>query len=86
MIIDEVLVVSEFHDCDFILLTLLLVVIDFSIAVFKQLSALPDLVLERGSFVLEADGHLSDLAVDHGLSLALHHVPEVLQLFGLAFL
>ena len=86
VIVDEVLVVPELHDGDLVLLALLLVVVDLSIAVFKQLSALPDLVLKGGSLVLEADGHLSDLAVDHRLPLAFHHVPEVLELLGLALL
>lgn len=46
MVVDEVLVVPEFHDGDLVLLALLLVVVDLSVAVFKQLSALPDLVFE----------------------------------------
>lgn len=86
MIIDEILVVAQLHDGDLILLTLLLVVINLPSSILQQLAAFADLVLKRGTLILEADGHFSNFSVDHGLALALHHVSEVFKLLSLALL
>lgn len=34
---------------------------------------------------MEPDGHLSDLPIDHGLSLAFHHGPQIIKFFDFAF-
>lgn len=86
MIIDEVFVVAQLHDGDLILLALLLVVINLPSTVLQQLATFADLVLKRRTLILEADGHFSNLSVDHGLALALHHVSEVFKLLSLALL
>lgn len=81
MIVDEVLIVSELHYGDFVFLTLLPELVDFSVAIFEEFPALPDLVLQTRSLVLEADSHFPDFSVDHRLPLALHHASKVLQFF-----
>jgi hypothetical protein len=86
MVVDQVLVVSQLHYGYLVLLASLLVVLDLAVAVVKQFSAFADFVFEGGSFVLEANGHFPNLSVDHGLPLALHHVPQILQFLGLALL
>jgi len=86
VVVDEVLVVAQLHDGDLVLLALLPVVLDLAAAVVEQLPALADLVLEGRALVLEANGHLPDFPVDHGLALALHHVAQVFELLGLALL
>lgn len=84
MLVDDVFIIPEFHYINLILLALLLVVLDFRVSVTHHLSALSDLVLKSTSLVLVADGHLSDFAVNHGLALAIHEIPELLQLLSLA--
>jgi hypothetical protein len=64
----------------------LLVVLDIRVSVVEDLSQFSDLSLQACPFVLEPDGHLSDLSVDHGLSLAFHHGPQVFEFLGLALL
>ena len=86
MVGDEVLVVAQLHDDDLLLLCLLAEFFKVPVAVVEQLSALADLVLQTRPLVLEADGHLADLAVDHALALALHHGAQVLQFLQLALL
>ena len=86
MVGDEVLVVAQLHDDDLLLLCLLAEFLEVSVAVVEELSALADLVLQTRPLVLEADGHLADLTVDHALALALHHGAQVLQFFQLALL
>jgi hypothetical protein len=86
MVIDKILVVAQLHDGDLVLLALLLVVINLPPAVLQQFAAFTDFVLQRGTFVLEANGHFANFSVDHRLALALHHVSEVFKLLSLALL
>ena len=83
MICDEVLVVAEFHYGDLVLLALLPQVINVPVAVFQQLTTFNDLVFKTRTLVLEANYHLSDLSVDHGLALAVHHGAKIFELLGL---
>jgi hypothetical protein len=66
---DDVLIVSQFHYGYLVLLALLLIVFDLSVAILQQLTALADLVLQTRPFVLEANSHLPDLPVDHRFPL-----------------
>lgn len=83
---DHVLVVLELHVGDLVLLAFLSQVVDFSVPAIHNLSAFSDLVLKTGSLILESDGNLPDLPVDHALPLGLHHVPQLLEFFSLAFI
>lgn len=83
MICDEVLVVTEFHYGDFVLLALLPQVVNVPATVFQQLTTFTNLVFKTRTLVLEANCHLSDLSVDHGLALAVHHGAKIFELLGL---
>jgi hypothetical protein len=86
LIVQKVFVVPKLHDEDLLFLVLLAKIVDFSAATVEKVPALSDLVLESRPFVLEPNGHFSDLPIDHALALAVHESPEVLQFFELAFL
>jgi len=84
IVTDEILVVPEFHDYDFLFLAFLPQLLNVSIPVIQKLPAFSDLVLQTRPFVLEADGHLSDLPVNHRFPLTFHHGPEIIQLLDFA--
>ena len=86
VIIDEILIIAQLHNGDLILLALLLVIIDLPSTVLQQLTTFADLVLQRGTLILEANSHFSDFSVDHRLALAFHHVSQVFKLLSLALL
>lgn len=65
MIVDEIFIITELHYGDLIFLAALLVIVDFSIAIIKELAAFSDFVFKRRSFILESNSHFSDFSIDH---------------------
>ena len=85
MVTDYILIVSQLHYSDLVLLAFLFIVVNFSIPVFKQFSAFSDFVLKPWPFVLETYRHLSDFSINHRFPLTLHHISKIFELFGLTF-
>jgi len=64
----------------------LFIVFDVRVSIVENLSQFSDLSLKASSFILESNSHLSDLSIDHGLSLTFHHGSQIFKLLGFAFL
>ena len=86
MFCDDMLVVPQLHDFNLILLALLFVVLDLTVAVVEHFSALSDLTLQTTPLILEPDSHFPYFTVNHGFPLAFHQVSQLFKLLRLALL
>ncbi len=77
-------IVSQFHILYLVPLAFLPVVLNLPFPIAQHFSEFSDLSLKTSPFVLEAYGHFPDLAIDHGFSLAFHHVSKFFEFLRLA--
>ena len=81
---DNIFVISELDDGDFVPLALLLIIFDLPVSIFQHFSIFSYLVLQSRSLILESDCNLPYFPINHTLSLTLHQVPQIFKFFSFA--